>query len=444
MSSVAPQIEERSRPARRPPSFDLRPSTTATLFLKTLTSLRLTVILLAFGIVLVWVGTVAQADEGLYQAQSRYFKQWFVWPVTMFGHRVPIGLPGGYLLGTLLLINLTAAHIKRFQWTWKKLGIHLTHIGIVLLLGGQLATDLLSRETHMRIREGETKTFSEAAMSYELAFLSDAGANSDHVVAIPQRMLSDKAEIKHEKLPFTVRVKEFWPNSDLAFRAPMNQNRPPLTTNGVANWFDFHPASVTHDMDSKNIPTTLIELVSASGSLGTWVASGWAGDESVAESIWRSYAQQMGAQRATTINARLTQSQFVTVDGQQFRFILRPARVYNPFSMTLLKATHAVYQGTDIPKDFRSRVRIENPQRAENREVEIYMNNPLRYSGLTFFQAGMIEKQRIDAGETPWTILQVVRNPGWLTPYASCIVVAAGLVTQFMSHLTRFLKRRAA
>jgi len=62
---------------------------------KILTSLRLTVLLLAFGIILVWVGTVAQADEGLYQAQARYFKHWFVPTVSLFGHRLPIPLPGG-------------------------------------------------------------------------------------------------------------------------------------------------------------------------------------------------------------------------------------------------------------------------------------------------------------------------------------------------------------
>ena len=70
---------------------------------KFLTSLRLTVVLLAFAIILIWVGTVAQADEGLYQAQTRYFKQWIVLGASMFGHHVPLILPGGYLLGTVLL-----------------------------------------------------------------------------------------------------------------------------------------------------------------------------------------------------------------------------------------------------------------------------------------------------------------------------------------------------
>src|SRR5258705_1053349 len=141
--------------------------------IKIIISLRLTVILLAFGIVLVFVGTVAQADEGLYQAQARYFKHWFVWGITLFGHRIPIGLPGGYLIGTLLLVNLTAAHIKRFQWTWKKVGIQLTHTGVILLLVGQLTTDLLSRETQMRFAEGETKSYSESGLDYELAFVTD-------------------------------------------------------------------------------------------------------------------------------------------------------------------------------------------------------------------------------------------------------------------------------
>ena len=42
------------------------------------TSLKLTVALLAFAIVLVFIGTLAQADEGLYGAQAHYFKQWLV------------------------------------------------------------------------------------------------------------------------------------------------------------------------------------------------------------------------------------------------------------------------------------------------------------------------------------------------------------------------------
>ena len=413
-------------------------------FWKTITSLRLTVTLLAFGILLVFVGTVAQADEGLYVAQERYFKHWFVFGISFFGHKVPLPLPGGYLIGTLLICNLTAAFLKRFQWTTGKIGIHLTHIGIISLLVGQLATDLFSRETQMRVREGETKSYSEASMDYELAFVSDADAGTSEVVAIPQKLLVSGGEVRHEKLPFTVRVKEIWPNSDPAFRAPMEKNAPPLTTNGLANSFDFRPLKITHDMNSKNVPTATIELLGPSGPLGTWVITGWSADDTMSESLWRYYAKQMGPQLGATIRERLTQEQSVSVNGRQFAFALRPVRAYKPFTFTLLKATHAVYPGTDTPKDFRSRIRIKHPVKGEDREVEIYMNSPLRYNGLTFFQSGMIEKFLVDAGETPWTVLQVVRNPGWITPYAGCVIVAAGLIIQFMFHLTKFLKRRTA
>lgn len=412
---------------------------------KILSSLRLTVTLLAFGILLVFVGTVAQANEGLYQAQERYFKQWFVWGISMFGYKVPIGLPAGYLIGTLLLINLTAAHIKRFQLTTRKLGIHLTHLGVILLLVGQLTTDIFSRETQLRFVEGETKSWSEDAMNYELAFLTEADGENDQVVAIPQSMVARGGEIQHEKLPFTVRVKQYWPNSDLSFRAPMQENAPPLTTNGAARYFDFRQVPVTRSMDTKNIPTAILEFAGPNSPPGIWVASAWSGDETMAMAIRRNYYEKAGPQLADNILGRLTEPQAVEAGAKKYRLALRPARAYKPFSLTLLKTTHSVYPGTDTPKDFRSRVRLNNPRKGEDRELEIYMNSPLRYSGLTFFQYQMSGEQLASRwGETPSSVLQVVRNPSWLTPYVGCIVVAAGLIIQFMIHLVAFISRRKA
>src|SRR5476651_993161 len=106
--------------------------------IKIFTSLRLTVVLLAFAILLVFIGTLAQVDEGLYNAQARYFRQWFILGFDWFGHDIPLLLPGGYLIGTMLLLNLVAAHLYRFQLSIKKIGIQLAHSGIILLLVGQL------------------------------------------------------------------------------------------------------------------------------------------------------------------------------------------------------------------------------------------------------------------------------------------------------------------
>jgi cytochrome c biogenesis protein ResB len=65
------------------------------------------------------------------------------------------------------------------------------------------------------------------------------------------------------------------------------------------------------------------------------------------------------------------------------------------------------------------------------------MNNPLRYGGLTFYQASF-------ANDDKTTILQVVRNPNWVLPYIACTLVSLGLLVQFTSHLMKFNKRRSA
>jgi hypothetical protein len=412
-------------------------------FIRFFTSLRLTVVLLSFAIVLVFIGTIAQVDEGLYNAQARYFKQWFILGPVLFGKKLPIILPGGYLLGTMLVANLIAAHIHRFQLTTKKIGIQLAHGGVILLLVGQLATDMFSRETQMRFSEGEAKSYSDAPRSYELVFTTEAVTNQQMIV-IPERTLARNEEVKNQNLPFAIRVKSYWQNSLPSFRAPMAQNAPARTTNGLAQHFDFEAAAEVKTMDDKNVPTALIEIIGPNGSLGDWIVSGWAGDEVMVEAVAINYARRAGTQTARTLVDRLTAPQTVSIGGKMFTFTLRPERIYHPFSLTLLKATHTTYPGRpDIPKDFRSTVRIENPGTQEKRETEIYMNSPLRYGGLTFYQyqmdAGEATRQ---IGRVPSSTLQVVRNPSWLTPYVGCALVAIGLTVQFMFHLVGFISKR--
>jgi len=89
--------------------------------------------------------------------------------------------------------------------------------------------------------------------------------------------------------------------------------------------------------------------------------------------------------------------------GRSWRITLRAKRNYEPFSLTLLKFSHDRYAGTDIPKNFSSRIRLTTPDGRDDREVLVYMNNPLRYAGLTFYQAGFDNNDRT-------TILQVVRE----------------------------------
>jgi hypothetical protein len=371
-------------------------------------SLRLTVVCLGLGIVLVFWGTLAQVDLGLYKAQNEFFRSFFIfWGPKGAGWKVPI-FPGGYLVGIVLLINLVTAHFKRFRLTRDKVGIWMVHFGLILLLLGQLMTDMVSRETVLHLREGGTKNYTEATRETELAIIDQTDPNLDTVVAIPQGFLARHSEIRRSEFPFTVRVKSFFPSSSVLNRGP-DSTEPPAATQGVGPSAVVRNAPRVTDMDHRDVPSAVIEIVSSQGaSLGTWLVS-----EFVDQS-----------------------PQIFTLDNRTYSLTMRLRRYYKPYSITLQKFHHDLYLGTDIPKNFSSRVLVQRP--GENREVDIYMNNPLRYAGETYYQA---DWDKDDHG----TVLQVVHNPSWLTPYFSCVLVGLGLIVQFATHLLGFtFKRRTA
>jgi hypothetical protein len=376
---------------------------------KFFSSLKLTVTCLAFGCILVFWGTLAQVHLGLFKAQSEFFRSFLIyWPLDGTAPHIPI-FPGGYLLGTVLLINLLAAHLRYYQPGKRKIGIALIHLGVVLLLVGQMLTDVLSRESALHMRIGETKNYSEADRAYELAVIDMTEKDSDKVVAIPCSVLVRRGAVSDSEMPFTVSAKTFYANSEL-METKAAGFEPVKTTAGIGAGFWWRELPRVTAMDRVDAPSAVVEIEALNGS---------------------------SAPRSFLVSALLSQPQQFTFNNRAYEMLLRPERFYMPFSLRLLEFHHDKYPGTDIPKNFSSRVRLQNLDTRESREVLIYMNNPLRYQGETFYQASYDPD---DGG----SILQVVHNPSWLTPYLSCVMVAVGLMWQFLSHLIPFLKRRMA
>jgi hypothetical protein len=370
---------------------------------KLFSSLKLTVTCLVLGCVIVFWGTIAQVHLGLYKAQNEFFRSFFVyWTPTRSGLHVPI-FPAGYFIGTVLLINLFVAHFRYYQPGKRKIGILLIHLGVVLLLLGQMLTDFLSRESNLHLRIGQTKNYTEADRAFELAVVDTTDKDSDKVVAIPCSLLGRRGEVSDPEMPFSERVKTFYPNSSLAQQSQPGYE-PVKSTAGSGIWWREEPRET--EMNRMDMPSATVEIVTPQGSLGTFLVSGW-----------------------------LDQPQSFTYNGRSYELLLRQERYYLPFSLHLIEFRHDKYPGTDIPKNFSSRVRLQNLENREDREVRIFMNNPLRYAGETFYQASFDPD---DHG----SVLQVVHNPSWLTPYLSCVLVAIGLTIQFLSHLIPFLKRR--
>jgi len=374
--------------------------------LRILSSLRLTVICLGLGMLLVFLGTLAQVHLGIHAVQARYFQSLLIyWSPPGTGWKIPV-LPGGYLLGTVLLVNLITAHAVRFQLTRKKLGIILLHFGVILLLTGQLLTGLFARETQMRIDEGQTLGYSEAPREVELAVIDVTDPNFDQVVAIPEEVLARGGTIQSPTLPFTLNVRQFMGNAHLAMRSQEPQAPPSQATTGPGKNIVVAEIPRTVKDDERDLSAAFVEVDGVQGPLGTWLIS----------------------------NA-IPDPQGFTLNGHTYELAMRQRRFYKQFALTLLDFAHDRYAGTDIPKNFSSRVRLIDFERNENREVVISMNDPLRYRGFTFYQSGFDNNDKT-------TILQVVKNPAMLLPYIACGLVALGLVVQFSMHLFGFVRKR--
>lgn len=365
-------------------------------------SLKLTVALLVFGMILVFAGTLDQVNLGIWATQEKYFRSFIVY--TRVGDVAVPMFPGGYLIGGLLLINLVAAHLYRFAFTWKKAGIQLAHFGLILLLVGELLSGLWQQDYSMRLTEGESRNYAEAYRENELAIIDVTDDKFADVVAIPEPLLAKKSPIQHPKLPFRVVPKKYYPNSLLQARKA-DSTIPAEATAGFGERILAAPQPMTYKTDERNLPTAFVELVAPDKSLGTYLVS-----------------------------LHLVMPQEFEYGGRKWRLLLRTARIYQPFSLTLLKFSHDRYAGTEIPKNFSSRLKLKTPDGRDDREVLIYMNNPLRYAGLTFYQSGY-EGERT-------TILQVVHNPSWLLPYVACTLMTLGLGLQFCFHLFAFAGRR--
>lgn len=413
----------------------IRPPYTVPLWrrcLRPLASLQLTVVLFVFSLGLVFFGTLAQKSAGIWTVVDQYFWSWIVivdgQHLIEFG-KVFLGLdpkvqapswfrfpyPAGKLLGGLLFLNLLAAHLVRFRWTWKRLGILILHFGLLLLFVGEAITREFQIEQQMVLSQpGETANYAFDSRNYELAFLRPLDDGTDQVTVVPARLLRQAARqgtrISHPDLPVDLMVLRYMPNSDLLpWKGPES---------GVAN-----PATIGFGQDHVVVPRPEVAGVDNSQSIDFPAA--------YVRLLKKGSEEELGVCLVTLWQR---QAQIIPIDGIPYGLILRHVRYYKPFTLTLLEFRFDRYLGTDIPKNYSSRLLLHDPEHNQQREVVIRMNEPLRYRGEAFYQSGYTPDER-------GTILQVVRNPGWLLPYISCVLVAVGMIFHFGLYLFQFLNR---
>ncbi|GLH71984.1 hypothetical protein GETHLI_04860 [Geothrix limicola] len=366
-------------------------------------SFQLTIVLLVLLMCLVVLCTLAQVEMGTQGAVNAYMRSFVVMKhFSALPFPLPV-FPGGALVGLFLTLNLIAKTLD-IKLSWQKAGMWLVHAGLVILFAGEFVAGMMQVDTNMSIEVGQTVNYVSSYKNTELAIIDVTDPTWDEVYSVPDTLLAKGGPIAIPGTPITLNVKQFFPNAELSNLPP---GAPPsMATAGVGPGVAIVEKPLVSADNEMNQASAFVEPMAGGRSYGTWLVS-----------------------------VALGAPQSFIHEGHNYVLTMRLRRQYLPYAFTLKQFKHDVYPGTDIPKNFSSLVQVVNPSRQESREVLIYMNQPLRYEGKTFYQASFGKNDTL-------SILSVVENPGWLLPYVSCVLVSLGLLVHFAIVLRRSLKRR--
>lgn len=382
-----------------------------------------------WGVYAVWLGDLAGLAASFLAPSSekpQTIKRWtlsgfglllsgLVGALIYFGNDAALSGPSMRILWQLMKggfagLVLLAGCVLLFR---KRAGIVLLHAGVGLMMLNELVVYGLHVEGIMQIREGQTVNFVQDIRSLELAVIDSSDPEHDDVVAIPLSVLQREQTVSNAALPFDVELVKFMQNADLR-RARADEENLADAGQGVS-----------------------LAVDEARPSSGTDMGGGVDMSAAYVRFLRKDTAQSLGTHLLGLYPA--LEHEQVAVEGENYHVELRFKRDYKPYAIHLIDVRADKYMGTNTPRNYSSEVRLIDPGRHEDRKVKIWMNNPLRYAGETFYQSSFnvdpVSRQEI-------TGLQVVTNTGWMIPYVGCMIVATGMLAHFMIVLVRFLRRQ--
>jgi ABC-type transport system involved in cytochrome c biogenesis permease subunit len=320
----------------------------------------------------------------------------------------------------------------------RRAGIVVIHAGLLLMMAGEVLVSFMAVETRMQFVEGQVTNFGVDIREAELAFVAPVGDEQEKTVVIPASLLREDETITDDRLPFDVHVKQYMVNTQvnddnelhtLSQAGPDYEN---LATKGVG--FDKQLIAIEAD-EYAGADTSRVDVASTYVTL----------IDKESEQPIGTYLFSVGMQGEDQIN----------VGGSTVTALLRFKHVYKDYIVRLDDTYRKNYQGTGeldkgTVRDYASQIKVVNSRTQETRDkVKIWMNNPFRYAGDTFYQSdhryakdktgALIKDKKGDPIEI--STLSVVSNVGWMIPYAACVIVGVGLLAHFIPILIRFLKR---
>ena len=320
--------------------------------------------------------------------------------------------------GTIGGLVLLAGCMMVFK---KRGGIVLLHLGVGLLLYNELFVSITNIEEQITLGEGEESNLARDTRYVEIAVVDRSDPTMDEILAIPSERFSTARKdhpvnIDLTGMPFDLRVDQFMKNSVLEAIAPMlppNKDVPEVTQ-GIG------------------LERTAVPLPPVAGAE--------TGNQTDIASAYVTVLKKGTDEALATV--LLPQDDFfngvihpVDVDNETYYLSLRFKQTPKPYTVQLLDVERVNYVGTSVPKEFWSDFVIHNRDQSTSIQSHISMNEPLRYSGETFYQSGYFKHP--DGREQ--TTLQVVTNAGWMMPYVACMLVAIGMLAHFSVTLVQIL-----
>ncbi|MFT5131472.1 MAG: hypothetical protein ACI8W8_005108 [Rhodothermales bacterium] len=358
--------------------------------------LRITVISLLLMMVLTTWGTLYQKGFGLYAAQERFFFSWWVW----IGDVFPI--PGGQTLMWVLFINLSGSAIFRYGFRWNQAGILLIHYGLMFLFVGSFITYYYAIESNLALEEGESSNVASHYHEWEVAVWPKTDGDTRDVSAHSVRENLKGQTLDFSQAGISVVVDEYFGNCDNTETGELSGGD---RKNGREGAFKALTKMKPDTEPERNLPGGMFDVNGEKLLL-------------------------YGA-----INAAVE----VEVGDKTYELQLRRRRIPLPFVVTLKDFVKEEHAGTTMAKNYESTVHLSYEI---ERDVRIFMNNPLRYGTFTFYQSSFSQTQA--GGEI--SVFAVVDNSGRLIPYISSGIIFGGLlihfIVMFVQRATPRIRRR--
>lgn len=451
--------------------------------IKKLASLKLAVFIIVAIAILTAVGTII---ESKYDAEAA--KKWVYDTFWMYA-----------IMGTLV-VNLIAVIVDRYPWKKRHVAFICAHVGIITLLFGSLLTMQWGLDGSLPIKIGSSNRMVTVPETEVMVYSTFDGQQyvkllekpvdffrKPPTLKKPIEIATDGGVIKiidYKKyiLPSRKVVETANASAGAALRFQIHndkvnviewlvQSRPGAMTKhefGPAKiFFGYFPVQsqggneiyITPDLKSK---TTLLRYEIfhkeqkkpfKSGVLkeGESVETGWMGLQLKILRFFPQAQEEWDIQERETPTPLTTSAVKVQFNEKESWLLLNDTaqfftqkaayvvsygqrRIDIGFPIQLKKFDVDRYQGTRKAMSYRSQVFVDGLG-----DYEISMNEPLKWKGLTFYQASF---QEDDKGEPTASVLSVNYDPGRWWKYLGSLVMSLGIILLFYFKTLDFRRSR--